>query len=191
MLAAADGFGWGQPRPTLPPDYRRVAAIGNPRPRIMTLIDDLLSTANTPGFGSQQYRAVSAIAHAAPHAIGLMGDGSDPPTAREIAQRHLPMLAFALVGAILLAGNHTISDDQPLPGRLSGSVFHGGWSPGTIAARDRGFGEALPALIGTLESHGLIQALRSSTPYQSSTAAYSITAAGNQLLQRLAEDGAA
>lgn len=84
-----------------------------------------------------------------------------------------------------------ISDDQPFPGRLSGSVFHGGWSLGTIAARDRGFGEALPALIGTLESHGLIQALRSSTPYQSSTAAYSITAAGSQLLQRLAEDGAA
>ena len=78
MLAAADGFGWGQPRPTLPPDYRRVASIGNPRPRIMTLIDDLLFTANTPGFGSQQYRAVDAIAHAAPHAIGLMGDGSDP-----------------------------------------------------------------------------------------------------------------
>lgn len=102
ILAAADGFGWGQARPTLPPDYRRVAAIGNPRPRIMTLIDHLLSTANTPGFGSQQYRAVSAIAHAAPHAIGLVGDGSDPLTARDIAQRHLPMLgAFGLATLIL------------------------------------------------------------------------------------------
>jgi hypothetical protein len=96
MLAAADGFGWGQPRP-LRPDYRNVAAIGNPRPRIMTLIDNLLSTDNTPGFGSQQYRAVSAIAHTAPHAIGLIGDGSDPLTARDIAQRHLPILsAFGL-----------------------------------------------------------------------------------------------
>jgi hypothetical protein len=102
ILTAADGFGWGQPRPTLPPDYRRVAAIGNPRPRIMTLIDDLLSTANTPGFGSQQYRAVSAIAHAAPHAIGLVGEGSDPLTARDIAQRHLPMLgAFGLAALML------------------------------------------------------------------------------------------
>jgi hypothetical protein len=102
MLAAADGFGWGQPRPTLPPDYRRIAAIGNPRPRIMTLIDDLLSTVTTPGFGSQQYRAVSAIAHTAPHAIGLIGDGSDPLTARDIAQRHLPMLgAFGLATLIL------------------------------------------------------------------------------------------
>ena len=102
MLAAADGFGWGQPRPTLPPDYRRVAAMGNPRPRIMTLIDDLLSTADTPGFGSQQYRAVSAIAHAAPHAIGLMGDGSDPLTAQDIAQRHLPLLgAFGLATLML------------------------------------------------------------------------------------------
>ncbi|HET9081981.1 MAG TPA: hypothetical protein VFO01_15905 [Trebonia sp.] len=68
----------------------------------MTLIDHLLSTANTPGFGSQQYRAVSAIAHAAPHAIGLVGDGSDPLTARDIAQRHLPMLgAFGLATLIL------------------------------------------------------------------------------------------
>jgi hypothetical protein len=97
VLAATNGFGWGQPRTTLSPDYRRIAAIGNPRPRIMTLIDDLLSTANTPGFGSQQYRAVSAIAHAAPHAIRLVGDGSEPLTARDIAQRHLPMLgAFGL-----------------------------------------------------------------------------------------------
>lgn len=102
ILAAADGFGWGQPRPTLPPDYRRVAAIGKPRPRIMTLIDDLLSTANTPGFGSQQYRAVSAIAHAAPHAIGLVGDGSESLTARDIAQRHLPLLgAFGLAALML------------------------------------------------------------------------------------------
>jgi hypothetical protein len=93
ILAAADGFGWGQARPTQPPEYRRVAAIGTSRPKIMTLIDDLLSTDSTPGFGSQQYRAVSAIAHAAPHAIGLVGDGSEPLTARDIAQRHLPLLA--------------------------------------------------------------------------------------------------
>jgi len=96
ILAAADGFGWGQPR-RLSRDYRREAAIGNPRPGIMKLIDNLLSTVNTAGFGSQQYRLVSAIAHTAPHGIGLIGDGSDPLTARDIAQRHLPILsAFGL-----------------------------------------------------------------------------------------------
>lgn len=102
ILAAADCFGWGQPQPTRPPDYRRVAAIGSPRPRIMTLIDDLLSTANTPGFGSQQYRALSAIAHAAPHATGLVGDESELLTAHDIAQQHLPMLgAFGLAALML------------------------------------------------------------------------------------------
>ena len=96
ILAKADAFGWGQRR-SLSRDYRRDAAIGNPRPGIMKLIDNLLSTANTPGFGSHQYRLVSAIAHTAPHAIGLIGDGSDPLTARDIAERHLPMLsAFGL-----------------------------------------------------------------------------------------------
>jgi hypothetical protein len=71
------------------------------------------------------------------------------------------------------------------PGRQSGSVF--GWSLGTIGARHPEFGGTLPALIWTLESHGLIQALRSSGPYQSSTGVYSITAAGRQLLERLAD----
>ena len=82
-----------------------------------------------------------------------------------------------------------MSTDFPAPGKLSGSVFHGGWSLATITARDPGFGDTLPALIQTLEAHGLIRAMRSSVPWQSSTAAYDITAAGRQLLERLAEEG--
>jgi hypothetical protein len=75
------------------------------------------------------------------------------------------------------------------PGKQSGSVFHGGWSLPTIAARDRGLGEAVPALIAILESHGLVRAMQSSTPWQASRAAYDVTSAGRKLLERLTAEG--
>ena len=53
--------------------------------------------------------------------------------------------------------------------------------------RDSGFGDSLPALIWTLEAHGLIRAEASSTPWQTSRAAYNVTQAASQLLERLAE----
>jgi hypothetical protein len=81
-----------------------------------------------------------------------------------------------------------MASDRPLPGKLSGSVFHGGWSTGVIAARDPGFGDALPALIWGLEAHGLIRAESGSTPWQSRQA-YNVTPAGSQLLERLAGEG--
>ena len=52
--------------------------------------------------------------------------------------------------------------------------------------RDSGFGDSLPALIWTLEAHGLIRAEASSTPWQTSRAAYNVTQAASQLLERLA-----
>jgi hypothetical protein len=81
-----------------------------------------------------------------------------------------------------------MASDRPLPGKLSGSVFHGGWSAGTIAARDPGLGDTLPALMWTLEAHGLIRAEASSTPWQAARQAYNVTPAGSQLLERLAAD---
>jgi hypothetical protein len=81
-----------------------------------------------------------------------------------------------------------LSEDQPFPGQLSGSVFHGGWSLATVAARHPEFGGALPALIWTLESHSLIQTVRSATP--TTAVAYTITSAGRRLLDRLADDPA-
>jgi len=36
-----------------------------------------------------------------------------------------------------------IASEQLAPGRESGSVFHGGWSVATMAARDPGLGDAL------------------------------------------------
>jgi len=81
-----------------------------------------------------------------------------------------------------------LSEDQPLKGQLSGSVFHGGWSLATVAARHPEFGGALPALVWTLESHSLIQTVRSATP--TTAVAYAITSAGRQLLDRLADDPA-
>ena len=75
------------------------------------------------------------------------------------------------------------------PGKDSGSVFHGGWSLPTIAARDPGLGEAVPALLSTLESHGLVRAMQSSTPWTAAQAAYDVTSAGRTLLERLAAEG--
>ncbi|MGE5136761.1 MAG: hypothetical protein ACM32E_28175 [Gemmatimonadota bacterium] len=81
-----------------------------------------------------------------------------------------------------------MASETPLPGKLSGSVFHGGWSPGAITARDPGFGDSLPALMWTLESHGLIGTETSSTPWQSSRVAFTVTQAGRQLLDRLTQN---
>lgn len=79
-----------------------------------------------------------------------------------------------------------LSEDQPSPGQLSGSVFHDGWSLATVAARHPEFGGALPALVWTLESHALIQSVRSATP--ATAVAYTVTSAGRHLLDRLADD---
>lgn len=75
------------------------------------------------------------------------------------------------------------------PGKESGNVFHGGWSLAAIAARDPGLGEAVPALLSTLESHGLVRAVQSSTPWQGAIRAYDVTAAGRTLLERLSAEG--
>lgn len=71
------------------------------------------------------------------------------------------------------------------PGKESGSIFHGGWSLAAIAARDPGLGEAVPAILSTLESHGLVRAMQSSTPWQGAIRAYDVTATGRTLLERL------
>jgi hypothetical protein len=76
------------------------------------------------------------------------------------------------------------------PGKESGSVFHGGWSVPAIASRDQGLGEAIPALLATLESHGLVRAMQSSTPWTAAQAAYHVTNAGRTLLERLSVEGA-
>jgi hypothetical protein len=75
------------------------------------------------------------------------------------------------------------------PGKDSGSVFHGGWSLPTIAARDPVLGEAVPALLSTLESRDLVRAMQSSTPWTAAPAAYDVTNAGRMLLERLAAEG--
>lgn len=74
------------------------------------------------------------------------------------------------------------------PGKDSGSVFHSGWSLPKITARAPELGEAVPALLSTLESHGLVRAMQSSTPWTAAQAAYSVTSAGRFLLERLAAE---
>jgi hypothetical protein len=80
------------------------------------------------------------------------------------------------------------SESIPASG-LSGSVFHGGWSLATMMARDPGLGEAVPVLLTTLESHGLVRPMQSSTPWQAPRAAYDVTDAGRTLLERLTAEG--
>ena len=79
-----------------------------------------------------------------------------------------------------------LSEDQPIQGSLGGRVSPGGWSLAVVAERHPEFGGALPVLVWTLESHALIQVIRTATP--SSAVVYAITSTGRQLLQRLAED---
>ena len=43
----------------------------------------------------------------------------------------------------------------------------------------------MPAILSTLESHGLVRAAQSSTPWQGAIRAYDVTAAGRTLLERL------
>jgi DNA-binding HxlR family transcriptional regulator len=58
-----------------------------------------------------------------------------------------------------------------------------------MAARDPGLGDALPALLSTLGTHGLVRRVQSPTPWQGAIAAYNVTAAGMSLLERLAAEG--
>jgi hypothetical protein len=81
-----------------------------------------------------------------------------------------------------------MASEQPGIGQQSSSPFHAGWSPATMAARDPGLGPALPALLSTLEAHGLIGSPVTSAPWLASREAYNVTPAGRHLLGRLAED---
>ena len=81
-----------------------------------------------------------------------------------------------------------MASERPAPGKLSGSIFQGGWSAAAIAARQPGLAGALPALMWTLEAHGLIRSEPGSAPWQSPREPYNVTQAGEQLLERLAAD---
>lgn len=82
-----------------------------------------------------------------------------------------------------------LANERILPGVESGSVFFGAWSLATMAARDPGLGEAIPVLLATLESHGLVSTVQSSTPWQASRAGYEVTDVGRVLLDRLTAEG--
>lgn len=65
-----------------------------------------------------------------------------------------------------------------------------GWSLDTIAERDPGLGEAAPALLSTLESHGLVSPEDRLATWggMMSKQAYNVTNAGRTLLERLAAE---
>jgi hypothetical protein len=66
-----------------------------------------------------------------------------------------------------------------------------GWSADTVAERDPGLGEAVPALLPTLESHGLVRAEDQLATWAGmmSKQAYNVTSRGRTLLERLAAEG--
>ena len=95
----------------------------------------------------------------------------------DIDAPHIRLLA-------LMASEH-IAPDTP-----GGADSLGGWSQDTIAARDPGLEEAIPALLATLESHGLVRAEDRLATWggMMSPQVYNITAAGRTLLKRLAAE---
>lgn len=66
-----------------------------------------------------------------------------------------------------------------------------GWSAYTVAERDPGLGEAIPALLSTLESHALIHAedRLATLGGMMTPPVYNVTSAGRTLLERLAAEG--
>jgi hypothetical protein len=86
-----------------------------------------------------------------------------------------------------------IASELILPGSESGSVFHSGWSLATMMARDPGLGEAIPALLWTLESHGLVRTANNPATWSDvgTKPPYNVTTAGRTLLDRLKAEGSA
>jgi len=96
----------------------------------------------------------------------------------DIDTPHIRLLA--LMASECLASSTPGGTDSP-----------GGWSQDAIAARDPGLGDALPALLATLVSHGLARAEDRPTTWAGIDSAqkYTVTTAGGTLLQRLATEG--
>lgn len=96
----------------------------------------------------------------------------------DIDTPHIRLLA-------LMASEFLVPD---IPG---GADSPGGWSQDAIASRDPGLGDALPALLATLVSHGLVRAEDRPTTWagMDSAQTYTVTAVGRTLLERLATEG--
>lgn len=71
------------------------------------------------------------------------------------------------------------------------SDFPGGWSLDAMAERSPGLGEAVPALVLTLQSHGLVRETDGPVTWAgiSSKDTYDVTNAGRTLLERLTAEG--
>jgi hypothetical protein len=122
------------------------------------------------------------------HAIGRALAAAASDTGTKVDEELLFIRAVADLDAPHIRLLALMASEDPSEGRLSASVFPGSWSLQAILLRDRGLEGALPALIRTLEAHGLIETVSSAaTPLQSSRQAYRLTSAGGQLLERLAE----
>jgi hypothetical protein len=115
-------------------------------------------------------------------AAGIAGDDA------QIDDELMFMRAIADLDAPHIRVLALMASEQAQAGQQSGSPFHAGWSPATIAARDPGLRDTVPALMWTLEAHGLIAAMTASTPWLPSRQAYNLTAAGRRLLDRLEAD---
>jgi hypothetical protein len=82
-----------------------------------------------------------------------------------------------------------MASEAPPPPRNAGAPQ--GWSAETIAERDPGLSEAIPALLSTLESHALVHPEDRLATYggMMTPQVYNVTNAGRVLLERLAAEG--
>ena len=73
---------------------------------------------------------------------------------------------------------------------LASRTQTGAWTTASIVQADPGLADGVHALLGTLESHGLIESSRPVPPGGASRgqAIYQITGAGQAFLARLADD---
>ena len=84
-----------------------------------------------------------------------------------------------------------MASECPAPDSPDSADSPDGWSQDAIAVRDPGLGDALPALLATLVSHGLIRAEDRPTTWTGidSPQTYTVTAIGRTLRERLTSQG--
>ena len=124
-----------------------------------------------------------ALGHAL--AAGIVGDDA------KIDEELLFIRAIADIDTPHIRLLSLMASERIPPGQQSGSPFHGGWSVATLMARDPRLGEAVPVLLTTLQTHGLVRVVQTPTPWQGAIAANEVTTAGRTLLDRLTADGTA
>ena len=118
-------------------------------------------------------------------AAGIAGDDAKIDT-ELLFIRAVADLDTLHIRLLALMASECLAPDSP-----SGADPPGGWSQDAVAVRDPGLGDAIPALLTTLLSHGLARAEDRLATWDTigSPQTYTVTAVGRTLLERLTAEG--